>query len=176
MACCVAVRNNRMWCWESGLKSISDTVISSLPHSLPVALHPQPCPLFRVLCSVPAKIPSLFFTWIGCSKQLNILAWRHVTISCLPGVLPSTLPSHQPCLLLGARTHLGFGYSHGIWHRSPYAALSHSLLGQVSRCRRLEGLHSPSHAMIDLVTCHFPPPSPFFFYPPFFFPLWLILF
>lgn len=147
MACCVAVRNNRMWCWESGLKSISDTVISSLPHSLSAAPHP-PSP-FRVLSSVSAKKPSLFFTWIGSSNQLKILGWCHVIISCLSSMLPSTLPSYKPCSLLGAHAYPRFGYSQEILHNFPYAAPCHGLLGQVSCCCCFQGLQDPNREMID---------------------------
>lgn len=154
MACCVAVRNNRTWCWESGLKSISDTVISSLPPPVPFQLPPTPTPSsFRVLSSVSAKKktkPSLFFTWIGSGNQLKILSWRHVIISCLSSVLPSTLPSYKPCSLLGAHACPRFGYSQEILPNFPYAAPCRGLLGQVSCCCCcFEGLQDLNHDMTD---------------------------
>lgn len=63
MACCVAVRNNRMWCWESSLKSISDTVISCLtppPRSHSAAPTPIPVPVSGLEFSVCKKNPLYF--------------------------------------------------------------------------------------------------------------------
>lgn len=150
MACCVAVRNNRMWCWESSLKSISDTVVSCLTTAFSCP-HPHPSPHFRFRVQCLQKKPSLFFTWIGSSSnQLKILGWRVTSSSrafqaCCH--LLSLLTS--PALCLELIPTQDFGYSWEILHNFPYAAPCHGLLGQVSCCCCFEGLQHSNHEIID---------------------------
>lgn len=155
MACCVAVRNNRMWCWESSLQSISDTVISSL--TPPPRLHsavptPIPVPVSGLEFSVCKKKPSLFFTWIGSSSnQLKILGWRVTSSSRAFQACCHLLSLHtSPTLCLELSPTQDFGYSWEILHNFPYAVPCHGLLGQVSCCCCcFEGLKDSNHEMID---------------------------
>lgn len=152
MACCVAVRNNRMWCWESSLKSISDTVISSLTHHhVRFQLPPPPSQsLFQVEFSVCKKKPSLFFTWIGSSSnQLKILGWHVTSSSRAFQACCHLLSLHtSPALCLERTATQDFGYSREILHNFPYAAPCHGLLGQVSCCC-FKSLQDSNHEMID---------------------------
>lgn len=121
--------------------------LSHIPFQLPnPSLPPHPPLGFWVQCL--QKNP-VFFTWIGSSNQLKILGWRHVIISCLSSVLPSTLPSYKPRSLLEAHAYPRFGYSQEILHNFSYAAPCHGLLGQVSCCCCFEGLQDPNHEIID---------------------------